>query len=107
MERRFYNIGDVAEMLGENISLVRYWSNTFSQFIKPFRNLKGNRLFTPSDIEVLKQIHHLVKVEGMTLQGVRKKMREDRRAVQSKVKAVDKLKEIRSQLEEIRAGLDS
>lgn len=40
----YYTIGEVAEMLGENTSLIRFWSTTFSDFIKPVRNKKGNRL---------------------------------------------------------------
>ena len=52
----YYSIGEVAEILGENTSLVRFWSNSFPAFIKPERNAKGNRKFTPEDLETLKQI---------------------------------------------------
>ena len=64
MERLFYTIGEVADMLEVNVSLVRYWSDNFSRFLKPHRNAKGNRLYTQEDIDVLKQIYHLVKVGG-------------------------------------------
>ena len=56
MERLFYTIGEVADMLEVNVSLVRYWSDNFSRFLKPHRNAKGNRLYTQEDIDVLKQI---------------------------------------------------
>ena len=69
MERLYYSIGETAEILGESISLVRFWSDTFSKFVKPHRNAKGNRMYTAADIEVLKQVHLLVKSGGMTLQG--------------------------------------
>ena len=62
-KKYLYTIGEVADILGENVSLVRFWSNEFSRFIKPQRNAKGNRLFTREDLEVMRQIHHLVKVE--------------------------------------------
>ncbi len=42
-----YTIGEVAELLGENTSLVRFWSDNFTDFIHPKRNNKGNRLFSP------------------------------------------------------------
>ncbi len=105
MEKLFYSIGEAAEMLGENVSLVRYWSDTFSKFLKPHRNSKGNRMYTADDLDVLKQIYHLVKVNKMTLEGAKKKMTEDRKSVESRVKAVDCLKAIRTQLDEIRKTL--
>ena len=105
MERLYYTIGEVAQMLGENVSLVRYWSDNFGRFLKPHRNAKGNRMYTVEDIDVLKQIYHLVKVNGMTLAGAKKKMLEDRRSVESRVKAVESLKAIRQQLLEIRKSL--
>ena len=46
MEKYLYTIGEVAEILGESTSLVRFWANEFPKFIKPQRNAKGNRLFT-------------------------------------------------------------
>ena len=92
-------------MLGENVSLVRYWSDNFGRFLKPHRNAKGNRMYTVEDIDVLKQIYHLVKVNGMTLAGAKKKMLEDRRSVESRVKAGESLKAIRQQLLEIRKSL--
>ena len=101
----YYSIGEVAEILGENTSLVRFWSNSFPAFIKPERNAKGNRKFTPEDLETLKQIHLLVKGNGMTLEGAAKKLRESRRTVDSKTKAIDSLKEIRKQLVEGKKAL--
>lgn len=105
MERLFYTIGEVADMLGENVSLVRYWSDYFSKFLKPHRNAKGNRMYTSEDIEVLRQIYYLVKSRKLTLEGAVRKMTEDRRSVESRVKAVASLKLIREQLEEIRKTL--
>ena len=101
----YYSIGEVAEILGENTSLVRFWANSFPAFIKPERNAKGNRKFTPEDLETLKQIHLLVKGNGMTLEGAAKKLRESRRTVDSKTKAIDSLKEIRKQLVEVKKAL--
>lgn len=105
MEKLYYTIGETAGLLGENVSLVRYWSDNFERFLKPHRNAKGNRLYTSGDIDVLRQIHFLVKVNGMTLAGAKKKMLEERRSVESRVKAVETLKAIRQQLMEIRKSL--
>lgn len=105
MAKLFYTMGEVAEMLGESVSLVRFWCNTFPRLLKPQRNAKGNRLFTQEDIDTLKELHHLIKVQGMTLEGAGKKISEDRKAVSSRVKALEKLRAIRARLEEIRSDL--
>ncbi len=105
MEKYLYTIGEVAEILGESTSLVRFWANEFPKFIRPERNAKGNRLFKKEDVETFKYIHMLVKVEGLTLEGAAKRLRGDRKEVISKAKILDTLKSIRAQLTEIRSEL--
>ena len=105
MEKYLYTIGEVAEILGESVSLVRFWSNEFTKFIKPQRNAKGNRLYTKEDIETFKHSHLLVKVEGLTLEGAAKRLKGDKKEVINKSKVLDTLKAIRQQLSEIRETL--
>jgi DNA-binding transcriptional MerR regulator len=105
MEKYLYTIGEVADILGENVSLVRFWSNEFPKFIKPQRNAKGNRLYTKEDIETFKHIHLLVKVEGLTLEGAAKRLKGDRKEVISKAQVLETLRNIRQQLAEIREEL--
>ena len=105
MDKLYYSIGEVAGILGENPSLVRFWSNSFPKFIKPKRNAKGNRLFTAEDVENLRQIHFLVKKQGLTLDGAAKKLSASRKAVSSRVKALEILKGIREQLAQVRKDL--
>lgn len=92
-------------MLDESVSLVRFWSNSFPMFIRPARNAKGNRLFSPADVETFKLIHFLIRDCGMTLEGAARHLKEDRRPVESKVRAIQILKEIRQQLVQVRDGL--
>jgi len=73
VEKLYYSIGEVAGMLEVPVSTVRFWENEFT-ILKPMKNKKGNRLFTPADLKNLKIIHHLLKEEGMTLSGVKKKL---------------------------------
>ena len=73
VEKLYYSIGEVAEMLDVPVSTIRFWENEF-EILKPMKNKKGNRLFTPADIKNLKILHHLVKEEGMTLSGAKKKL---------------------------------
>lgn len=101
----YFTISEVAEQLGENVSAVRFWSNTFEKFIKPRRTAKGNRQYTAEDIETLKQVRHLLKIDGLTIEGATKQLSAGRSSVDRAVKALDSLKEIRSQLVEIRKTL--
>lgn len=105
MEKLFYTIGEVSEILGESISLVRFWTNSFPRLVKPQRNAKGNRLYTAADIEALKQIHFLVKEKGMTLEGAARQLKAEKSPVDRSVKALDSLKAIRVQLVEIKKSL--
>ena len=105
MAKLIYTMGEVAQELGENASAIRYWSNYFEKFIKPQRNAKGNRLYHPEDIETLKQIQFLLKNQGLTLEGARQRLTEDRRSVDKRVKAIGLLKEIREELVQVRKSL--
>ena len=105
MDKLFYKMGEVAQIIGESESLVRFWSNSFPKLIKPQRNAKGNRLFSKEDLEMLKQLHVLIKDDGLSLEGAGKKIAASRTKVEGRVKVVESLKEIRSQLVEVKKGL--
>lgn len=102
MEKLFYTIGETAELIGESVSLVRFWTNTFEKFLKPRRNAKGNRIYTSAEIDTLRQIHHLVKDRGLSLEGAAKNLELNRSGIDRNVKIIDSLKAIREQLVEIK-----
>ncbi len=105
MAKIIYTMGEVAASLGESTSAVRYWCNYFERFVHPVRNAKGNRLFHEEDLETLRQIHFLLKDRGMTLDGALAALSEDRRSIESRVKALESLKSIKAQLLEVRKSL--
>jgi DNA-binding transcriptional MerR regulator len=84
---------------------VRFWSDSFSKFVNPKRNAKGNRLFTKEDIETFKHIQMLLKVEGLTIEGAAKRLRGEKKDVINKSRVLESLKAIRQQLLEIREEL--
>jgi DNA-binding transcriptional MerR regulator len=104
VEKLYYSIGEVAEMLEIPVSTVRFWENEFD-ILKPMKNKKGNRLFTPADIKNLKMIHHLVKEEGMTLSGAKKKISEKWAEMEYKYEINESLRNIKSMLLDIRDGI--
>lgn len=105
MGKLYYSVTEVAAMLGESASLVRFWTKSFEAFLKPRRTNHGNRCYTDDEIETLKQIHYLLRDQGMTHEGAINKMKADRRAVSDRVKAINHLKAVKAQLEEIKSSL--
>lgn len=91
-------------MFDVNASLIRYWESKFD-CIKPQKNKKGNRLFTPSDIENFKLIYHLVKEKGMTLEGANNTMKRRGKKLHKEVSILERLQNIRAMLVEVRESL--
>ena len=90
----FYSIGETAKMFNVTVSLIRFWEKEFS-VLKPKKNKKGNRLFTKKDLENLKIIYHLEKERGFTLNGAKKKLKENKKDTIDNIKIVNKLKDIK------------
>lgn len=103
-KKLYYSIGEVAKMFNVNTSLIRYWEKEFT-IIKPKKNRKGNRLFTQKDIENFHLIFHLVKERGMTLQGAKQKLKDNKEGVDHNFEIVKSLEEIKTMLMDIRENL--
>jgi DNA-binding transcriptional MerR regulator len=100
-EKLYYSIGEVARMLDVQTSAVRYWEKEFD-ILKPKKNRKGNRMFTPGDLKNIRIIHHLLKEKGMTIAGAKKKMSENPESVSKTMEVVDSLRKIRDMLTGLR-----
>ncbi len=103
-KKLFYSMGEVAEMFDVKPSLIRFWEGEFD-VIKPKRNKKGNRMFTPADVENLKLIYHLVKERGLTLDGARKALKQNRNDLARDVQLFERLHSIRAMLVDVREQL--
>ena len=106
IKKLFYTIGEVAEMFDVNVSHIRFWTNEFTT-LKPTKNNKGNRLYTTEDIEKLKKIHELVKVQGYTLKGARSKLKDEKKVVKSNEPLIKSLQKIRRSLLEVHSKLEA
>ena len=103
-EKRYYGIGEVAKAFGVNTSLIRFWEKEFD-VLKPKKNAKGNRKFTPEDIKNLKFIYHLVKERGFTLEGAKTHLKEEKKKALSSFEIISKLEGIKNQLTKIKNQL--
>lgn len=106
IEKVIFTIGEAAEILGVNTSMIRYWESRF-EMLKPKKNAKGNRLFTRDDIETVRLIQYLIKDRGLTIRGARQKLRENREETIQTFEIVRRLQIIRNELSEIRDGLNT
>ena len=104
-EKLYYPISEVAKMFNVNASLIRFWEKEFD-IIKPYKNKKGDRFFTKTDIDNFRVIYHLVKERGYTLQGARDKLKENKSDVVDNAEIVKTLQNIKEFLQEIKNNLD-
>jgi len=104
IEKVFYSIGEVAEMFGVNTSNIRFWEKEFD-IIKPHKNAKGNRMFTPEDLENLKIIYHLLKERGMTIRGAQMKLKGNKEDIVQNYEVISRLQTIRQMLVDIKEEL--
>ncbi|MEM1001294.1 MAG: MerR family transcriptional regulator [Bacteroidota bacterium] len=103
-EKRYYGIGEVARAFNVNTSLIRFWEKEFN-ILKPKKNAKGNRKFTPEDIKNLKFIYHLVKERGFTLEGAKIHLKENKKQTLDKFSIISKLEKVKTELLKIKSQL--
>lgn len=103
-EKRYYSIGEVAKAFDVNTSLIRFWEKEFDA-LKPKKNAKGNRKFTPEDIKNLKLIYHLVKERGFTLEGAKIHLKEEKQKTLNNFEIISKLEAIKAELIKVKDAL--
>lgn len=104
IKKLYYSIGEVADMFEVAPSLIRFWETEF-ETLRPKKNQKGNRQYSPDDIEELKLIYHLVKERGFTIQGARETIRLDKKNSLDKMEAIKSLEKIKNFLIELKKNL--
>ena len=103
-EKLYYSIGEVAKAFDVNASLIRFWEKEFD-VLKPKKNAKGNRRFTPKDIKNLELIYHLVKVRGFTLDGAKTHLKDNKQKTMDRFEIIRKLEAVKAELLKIKEQL--
>lgn len=104
LTKKYYRIREVSDMIGEPLSTLRFWEEKFPQ-LKPQRNAKGSRYYTPADIDTLRQIKYLLQDRGLKIDAAVQQMKTGIDSVAAKQRAIAKLQEIRSALVGMRDAL--
>lgn len=104
----YYSMGEVCEIFGVNASLLRFWEEEFPM-LKITKNSRGHRRYTTKDVDNIRLIYHLVKEQGMTLEGARRRMRNNPEGINHDAEIVERLKKIRNMLVALKAemGIDT
>lgn len=102
--KRYYTMGEIAKAFAVNQSLIRFWDKEFD-ILKPKKNAKGNRMFTPDDVKNLQLIFHLVKERGFTLEGAKVHLKEGQKKTLDKFEIIRKLEIVKTQLINIKDSL--
>jgi len=96
LTKKYYTIGEVAKLFDVNTSHIRFWSKEFNFRLRTTR--KGDRMYTPEDIERLRLIHELVKVKKHTIKGAKEILNTKSQKVTQTVDLKDNLKDLKNML---------
>jgi DNA-binding transcriptional MerR regulator len=103
--KTYYSIKEVSQMLGVSEPTLRYWETEFP-FLKPRTTTNKVRQYQEKDIEDIKVIYNLVKVRGFKIAAARKMINANRTQVEFQAKLMQRLIDVKSQLEELKVALD-
>ena len=105
IEKLYYSIGEVSEMLSINASTIRYWEKEFD-ILKPKKNAKGDRFFTKEDIEKIRLIYRMLKEKGYTVDGAKTQLKDKYEEENRKMALIEKLNKIRGFLVEMKSQIE-
>lgn len=100
----YYSMGEVCEMFGVNASLLRFWEKEFPM-LKISKNSRGHRKYTTKDVDNIRLIYHLVKEQRMTLDGARRRLRNNPEGIEHDAEVVEHLRRIRNMLAALKAEM--
>lgn len=104
ISKMYYTMGEVAILFDVNQSLIRFYEKEFD-ILQPKKNKKGNRYFTPEDIENLKIIFHLIRDKGYTLNGAKEYLKNNMADTRDSQRVIESLENLKKFLLEVRDQL--
>ena len=96
-DKKYYSIGEVADFLEVNTSLIRFWEKEFNQ-ISPKKKKSGIRKFTKPDVEILQVIYSLLKEKRMTIDGAKRYLDQNKNKDKILISIRNKLEKVKSEL---------
>ena len=91
-DKKYFSISEVSKLFNVNNSLLRFWEKEF-EILKPKVKPSGVRKFTKEDIEKISSIYRLLKEEGLTIQGAKKRLKSKNKESLDSSSIIKKLKD--------------
>ena len=82
--KRYFTIGEVAELCGVKPHVLRYWEQEFTQ-LRPMKRRGNRRYYQHHEVLLIRRIRDLLYDQGFTISGARNRLDE---IVTEPVKAV-------------------
>ena len=106
IEKQYFTIGEVAAQFNVAPSLIRFWETEFEE-LRPRKSKKGNRLYTPQDVDIFRTIYHLVKERGYTIPGARELLKQKGPQLKEKIDVIQSLEKVRKFMVQMKKELDA
>lgn len=103
-EKHYYRIKDISEFTGESGSTLRYWETQF-KILSPKRGSKGQRLYTPQDLDNIKKIQFLLRTKGMHINAAKEQLKINYKNISTRAEALEILNNVKEELEQMLKSL--
>ena len=98
LDKMYYKIRDVSELLGVSASTLRYWEQEFPE-CAPRRTASNQRFYTPENIQ------YLVRDKGLRIEAARQELAANSSNVSRRFEAIKLLEETRDELQQMLEAL--
>ena len=100
--KRYFTIGEVAQLCDVKPHVLRYWEQEFTQ-LRPAKRA-NRRYYQHHEVLLVRRIRHLLYDEGYTIAGARQRLGEEH-LVETVAKAA--LDQLRARVQQVRGELES
>ncbi|KAB7590690.1 MerR family transcriptional regulator [Verminephrobacter eiseniae] len=73
--KRYFTIGEVAQLCGVKPHVLRYWEQEFSQ-LRPMKRRGNRRYYQHHEVLMIRRIRDLLYEQGFTISGARNRLQE-------------------------------
>ena len=84
--KRYFTIGEVAELCGVKTHVLRYWEQEFTQ-LRPVKRRGNRRYYQHHEVLMIRRIRDLLYEQGFTISGARNKLQELAQAARPSTRA--------------------
>ncbi len=103
-DKKYFSISEVSKLFSVNNSLIRFWEKEFDQ-LNPKVKSSGIRKFTKDDIGNISTIYSLLKEEGLTIQGAKKRLKSKNKINSNNLYVIKNLEKIKFEIKNLKSNI--